>query len=318
MNVEIFSLDAEGIAQSEYRSLGLNKTTMHLNVSDNHLSFIHRFDLYARQYRCKFCLKVWPSSWPCKRHESSCDSKDKFIYPGGFHTPAKNMFNILNDIDVHTQQCTYPWFIVYDFESIQPSADTQTAGKIELQREHHPISVSVCSNVPQFQDPKCFVNPESEVLIQEMLMYMREIQSKAEKLAHERWKDAASEINEELKELGKKEKAAESTGDSEEFTREDAMRQKQVLNARGKFQTYMRQIPVLGFNSSRFDINLVKQKLLLQLGLHATASNSEYIIKKGNAYICISSEHFKFLDISQFLSARPQLCFVFESLRRQR
>ena len=132
-------------------------------------------------------------------------------------------------------------------------------------------------------------------------MYMREIQSKAEKIAHEKWKDAASEINEELMELGKKEKAAESTGDSEVFTREDAMRQKHVLNARGKFQTYMRQIPVLGFNSSRFDINLVKQKLLLQLGLHATASNSEYVIKKGNAYIYISSEHFKFLDILQFL-----------------
>ena len=144
--------------------------------------------------------------------------------------------------------------------------------------------------------------PELEVLIQKILMYMREIQSKAEKQAHERWRDAVSEINEELKELVKNEKATESTGNSKKFTREDVMRQKQVSNARGKFQTYMRQIPVLLFNSSRFDINLVKQKLLLQLGLYASASNSEYIIEKGNAYICISSEHFKFLDISQFLA----------------
>ena len=104
----------------------------------------------------------WPSFWPCKRHESSCEGKDKFIYPGVFHTPAKNMFNILNHLDVSTQQRTYPWFIVYDFESIQPPADTQTAGKIERQREHHPISVSMCSNFPQFQDPKCFVKSRKE------------------------------------------------------------------------------------------------------------------------------------------------------------
>ena len=64
----------------------------------------------------------------------------------------------------------------------------------------------------------------------------------------------------------------------------------------------MKQIPVLGFNSSKYDINLVKRELLVQLHMHEHDMHP-FTVKGNNAYICISNEYFKFLDMTQFLSA---------------
>ena len=302
LNVEVYSIDKEGTAGVEYRSMGAYDDTMYLNLSDNHLSFIHNFKLYARKYRCKFCELIWNSAKACKRHESSCENKEKYIFPGGFHTRQKFMFDILRDLEIHTNDENYPWFIVYDFESIQPRVESHgNSSKIELQRKHLPISVSVCSNVSPFKEPKCFINPDSDRLIKDMLDYMREIQAKAFELARSRWENVVDALSREIEDLTQKERAEDDT-ETRGLTKEDDMRKKTLTNAFSKFQIYMRQIPVLGFNASRFDINLVKEKLLLHLKVHENKPEWGFIVKKCNSYVCISNEHFRFLDISQYLA----------------
>ena len=62
----------------------------------------------------------------------------------------------------------------------------------------------------------------------------------------------------------------------------------------------MKQIPVIGFNSSRYDLNLLQKYLPKHFKL--TNQTSEYfIVKRNNSYMCISSEWFCFLDVSNFL-----------------
>ena len=80
VNVEVFSLEEDGIAKVVYSSLGIHPTTMHSNLSGKHVSYIHNFDLFSKKYQCKFCSKIWPSSSSCKRHASTCEKKDKFAY----------------------------------------------------------------------------------------------------------------------------------------------------------------------------------------------------------------------------------------------
>ena len=52
--------------------------------------------------------------------------------------------------------------------------------------------------------------------------------------------------------------------------------------------------------SAKYDLNLIKQKL----AKHLEMAKDEYgfVVKKANAYACISTEKFKFLDISHFLA----------------
>ena len=64
---------------------------------------------------------------------------------------------------------------------------------------------------------------------------------------------------------------------------------------------YVRQLPLLGFNSSRYDLNLIKSKLLPKLGMHKV--KSPFVVKKGNTYACITAEKFKLLDVSDYLAA---------------
>ena len=66
-----------------------------------------------------------------------------------------------------------------------------------------------------------------------------------------------------------------------------------------KFQHYCHQLPVLGFNSAKYDLNLVKSKLAYHLNL---AEDDCFVIKQNSAYTCISTSQFKFLDIMNFLA----------------
>jgi hypothetical protein len=60
------------------------------------------------------------------------------------------------------------------------------------------------------------------------------------------------------------------------------------------------QLPVLGFNSAKYDMNLIKSKLAAKLGMDTT--QQAFVVKRNNSYSCISSESFKFLDVASFLA----------------
>ena len=75
---------------------------------------------------------------------------------------------------------------------------------------------------------------------------------------------------------------------------------RQVSRLYGRFMLYLSQLPVLGFNSSSYDINLIKGALIEQLGMYE--STNSFVVKKSNNYSCISTDQFKFLDILQFVA----------------
>ena len=57
-----------------------------------------------------------------------------------------------------------------------------------------------------------------------------------------------------------------------------------------KFKIYCRQIPVLGFNSAKYDINLIKKHFVKLLELHDC--EHQFVVKKNNVYTCIANENF--------------------------
>ena len=67
-----------------------------------------------------------------------------------------------------------------------------------------------------------------------------------------------------------------------------------------KFDSYCSQLPVLGFNSGKYDLNLTKRYICRHL--HMEEKENTYTIKKNNAYFCVANNDFVFLDITNFLS----------------
>lgn len=69
---------------------------------------------------------------------------------------------------------------------------------------------------------------------------------------------------------------------------------------RNDFMRYCRQLPVIGFNSGKYDLNLIKGKIAYHLQLHKSV-NKNFIVKKNNNYVCLSNDTLKFLDMSNYL-----------------
>ena len=73
-----------------------------------------------------------------------------------------------------------------------------------------------------------------------------------------------------------------------------------IRRIQNNLETYMTEIPVLGYNSSKYDLNLIKSRFAECLDLAAGKKN--FVVKKCNQYMCISNGEFKFLDISNFVA----------------
>ena len=76
----------------------------------------------------------------------------------------------------------------------------------------------------------------------------------------------------------------------------------QMLKLKKKFDLFLKEMPVVGFNSSRYDVNVIKRFLFR----HLESSEEDgigFVVKRNNAYMCIKTERLKFLDITKLFSA---------------
>ncbi|KAG2802849.1 hypothetical protein PC111_g18928 [Phytophthora cactorum] len=66
----------------------------------------------------------------------------------------------------------------------------------------------------------------------------------------------------------------------------------------GRIKQHLDQVPVLGFNSGRYDINLIKNDLFAVIGTDNITS-----VIKNPSYMCIATSNMKMLDISNYVPA---------------
>ncbi len=73
---------------------------------------------------------------------------------------------------------------------------------------------------------------------------------------------------------------------------------------------------MIGFRSSKYDLLVVRSKLLPKLGLHIhnkkdnTYTSRKYVIKRCESYPCISTKKYKFLDISEYVGPISYVQFL--------
>ena len=134
------------------------------------------------------------------------------------------------------------------------------------------MSVAIASCIPGKEDPVCFVSEGDEGdLVKKMLDYL-------ENLA-----DAAYMI------LKKKFQYVFDALETSENCRKEKLTK--------EFDAYLQELIVLGFNSSSYDLNLIKPKLIEHI-----YEKIDFVIKKVNNYQCIKTNKLRFLDIRHFLA----------------
>ena len=361
-------------AHPVYRSFQHYPKTLHLNLYNNHFSFINNLKIYSKSFCCSRCGKYWKEAFTLKRHEQTCEAKVKHRFPGGVFKIPKTIFELLEEEGIRIPQDLkfFPFYATFDFECFfQDQTLPNHTEKVHWEAEHVPLSVSVCSNVPDFDLPKCFVTDgDSKTLVENMVDYLTTVSQKSYKIIQERFREVFTEIDERIKspdsggfnEGGEEEEKdgtddeddergidvmnsdEEDEEDIESETEEDRMfldddtdvdiedvsfyRAFDLENERNEVQSeeqedeqeapnvarpkisflkrlksrldeYLKKLPVVGFNSGKYDLNVIKKFLAAYL---VKNKEMDFIVKRNNNFMCLQTQCLRFLDVTNFLA----------------
>ena len=163
------------------------------------------------------------------------------------------------------QTKTYPHAIFYDFEAFQDSTRRKEATDyLTYENVHVPISVSIGDTLER--EPIHICDPDAKELIRKFM--------------------------EELKRRGK---------NIREEVRREFMPKDAFLLTRKRHRAiteWCDQVPVLGFNCGRYDLNLIKEHFAELL---ADTASKVQVAKKANTTMFMKTDHFLFLDIINYL-----------------
>ena len=263
--------------------------------------------------------------------------------------------------------------------------------KLTWLSSHVPLSVSVCSNVPGFEDPKCFVsNGDPDQFITEFMQYLVSISTKSASILREQFapvfealkqvpnrddstEDQLAQILVDIQEGSKQAESEEGEDNDEElrdnerdidlmasdddddeeeiepeneedraflndevtendpsfyrrlnveldterrqerrqqrdelaqyedvlFGQEQTSDNKVLTKLAEKLNAYLQELPVLGFNSGKYDLNAVKEFVFPYL---IESQPIKFTVKRNSNHMCLKTNSLKFLDISNYVA----------------
>ena len=213
---------------------------------------------------------------PCRKERNSLDEErySKTIYlEEKMKEQGFKLFSVwecekpeLKKMELEKEFRPYPYFIVYDFEALHKKMDESQTEELVITSRHVPVSVAINDNLtnePVFivdQDPGNLING----FIEDLKKRQRKIAEMVECLYPQ----------------------PESDDDGKE-KKEDPI-----------WRNWVNQVPVFGFNSGRYDINMIKEYFVKNLAIISDVD----VAKKENSYMFLSTPNFKFLDIKNYLA----------------
>ena len=318
-NVVVYQLveidNGKTMAELVRRSPAQYQETMYANLHESHYSYIQDIGKYCHSYRCRKCGdSLWKCPYDLHRHELTCEVGVNRKYKGGVYHPPPSVFERLDDEGIVVEKTLryYPYRATFDFECYftrdNLPADTD---HVQWVARHVPLSESVASNVPGHEDAQCYItNGDSNKLVEEMVnnsitksdaaydslkpsygSVLNELEARKEA-----WDDAESEANAE-----EEWDSAEEECRLEEAENEDEVAGKNRTNPFKKllYQLFrwLHKLPVIGFNSGKYDLNMIKRSFVPLL-----ISNNAAVIKRQNTYMCLYTDKLKFVDICNYLA----------------
>ena len=298
-NVFVYKLVeiADGMTTAELvrRSMGHYTETMYLNLYEAHFSYIKDIRMYSHSYKCSKCEQaLWKSPYHLHRHESTCEAGVNRIYKGGVYRPPSSIFERLDDEGIIASPVLryFPYRATFDFECyFSDERLPVNSDKLQWSARHVPLSVSVASNVPGYEPAQCYVTDgDSDKLVADMMDHLTAISD----AAYESLLPLYADVLEELK-------TRKEAWDEEEEEEEDGKKTVNPCKTLEKqLQTWLRQLPVIGFNSGHYDLNVVK-KFFIPYMLKGN-DKTRFVVKRQNTFMCFSTTNLKFLDVTQYLA----------------
>ena len=156
----------------------------------------------------------------------------------------------------------------------------------------------MASNVPGHEDAQCYVtNGDSDKLVKDMMAHLITLSDAAYESLLPSYKDVLVCLKEQASVWD--EVAATAHDDDENG--------KKTVNPYNtlekQLQAWLHQLPVIGFNSGKYDLNTIKRFLVpLLIRNSDTEQASCFVIKRQNSFMCLSTDKLKFIDMVNYLA----------------
>ena len=154
----------------------------------------------------------------------------------------------------------------FDRDNVPANSD-----RVQWIARHVPLSVSLASNVPRYETPRCYVTEgDSDKLVADMMARLVATSDAACDLL----KPSYESVLDQLKARKEAWDDAESEANAEEDDNEKESKTNPFNTLAGQLHGWLRQLPVIGLNSGKYDLNMIKRSFVPLL-----ISNNAAVIK---------------------------------------
>ena len=281
---------------------------------NNHICYVNDINKFFKKFRCPSCDVFFNHLGRFIRHLKTCEERVKNIYPRGVYSLREPLFEKLDNFSI-----TYPEdytlfrnFVVFDFEAIcVQSVEANNTLTTSWIGTHVPVSVSISSNL--LDEPVFLCENDPNRLIISFVAQLDTLAAKNKADLRPKFLAVEAEIKTRLSDVSSKlqiicepqPNISSETDDSNATKSSLRIQQKQLLDLQRHFNNYVDTLPVFGFNSGKYDLNLIKAYIIPDL-LNDRAIQPT-VIKKANQFISFKFGDLQFLDILNFLAGATSL-----------
>ncbi|EGZ19530.1 hypothetical protein PHYSODRAFT_381143, partial [Phytophthora sojae] len=149
------------------------------------------------------------------------------------------------------------------------------------------------------EEVRCFVNDDPKMLLVDMFKYIGDVSVKIQRFNVNKYRSLLQKIINAHGLTGMEIPGVNLEGKyGNFFDFHNILGFGKQRSDYGKLKQQLDQVPVFGFNSGRYDINLIKKDLFAVIG----TDNIKPVIKNPS-YMCIATSNMKMLDISNYVPA---------------
>ena len=305
VNIVVYNLREES-AQLVRRSLAKHDNTMYVNLYEPHFSYIRNMKSYSHSCMCSKCEdSLWNSHSRLVKHELTCEAGLRHVYNGGVYHTTPSIFQRLDDEGITVPEALrfYPFRATFDFECYFDSKNLPAdSDRVQWIARHVPLSVSLASNVPGYETPRCYVSEgDSDKLVADMMAGLVATSD----AAYDLLKPSYESVLDQLKARKEAWDDAESEANTEEEENEKESKTNPFNTLAGQLLGWLRQLPVVGFNSGKYDLNVIKRffvPYLMKPSEDDEIDETRFVIKRQNTFMCFSTNKLTFLDMVNFLA----------------
>ena len=210
-------------------------------------------------------------------------------YVGGFYRTTRTIRQRLEDVGIKSSAVLHEFVVCFDCECALGPVEAGAIGRDERKSrrlaKHRCLSVALATNIPSFR-PSCIIERDEREVVVKMLKRMEAMQQAASREMRRR-------LRVEFAELRKRTVECALKGDPLKMMSTYARLERDLA-------TFADQLIVLGFNSSKYDVPVLRKNLFELMRLDQ--DKQAFVVKKQNSYICVTNSLFRFLDVKLFLA----------------